>query len=729
VSICAAFDRVAVMHFARAERILRLTAIAAVVLPAGYFGIFAWSSYRSQEEVVRDQLQLSAQIVREHAAKVFETQELLVEHIDLLLKDRSDEDIRADEAAINRYMRALVDRLDQVLDVGILNSSARTLVSANLFPTPYDQQVYADRPHFRAFAERQVALDRTYIGPLLRGRIQNTLSFYFARARTTGPDGRFAGVIAVGVDPDHFRRFYSTVAHGSVSSVGLFRADGSLLARFPETAVPESWRAESLVRAIAVQPARGVYETVASLDGERRIIAYERLVDYPVYVAASIDLASVRDEWLHQFLAHMIFAVPATLALCVLTLFAIRYVRSGHATLTDLRAEVARREATEMQLRQAQKMEAVGRLTGGVAHDFNNLLTIVLGNLDRARRFLTSPAQLQTSLDRATEGAVRAARLTQRLLAFSRQQPLQPESLDVNRLVAGMSDLMHRTLGGVVRVETALASGLWRASADPNQLENAILNLAVNGRDAMGEGGTLTIATANASVNAKLAQANGAAPGDYVAVSVTDTGAGMTPEVMARAFEPFFTTKPTDKGTGLGLSQVYGFASQSGGFVAIDSTPGRGTTVTIYLPRDTAPAPAAEAADAPAAPRRAESLGATVLVVEDDALVRRLAVETLEDADFDVVAAATSERAQASIDALPDIALLLTDVVLGGAMTGVQLAQAAQQRRPGLRVLFMTGYAAEQVLAGRPEPQRDDVVHKPFSGPDLVARVRHALAG
>lgn len=399
-------------------------------------------------------------------------------------------------------------------------------------------------------------------------------------------------------------------------------------------------------------------------------------------------------------------------------------------------AEAAERARAEAQLRQAQKMEAVGRLTGGVAHDFNNLLTVVIGNIAMALRRLEEdrPARAEAALRGAAEGARRAAELTARLLAFSRQQPLAPKPVDANTLVAGMSDLLRRTLGADIQVETVLAGGLWRAHADPNQLEAAILNMAVNARDAMPDGGRLTIETANAHLDeAYAATQPDLRPGQYVMVSVSDTGMGMAPEIAARAFEPFFTTKPVGQGTGLGLSQVYGFARQSGGHVAIYSEPDEGTTVRIYLPRlprhlaAEGEAPAAAAPAACAAPRRGQ--GETILVVEDEALVRDFAVATLEEAGYRVLAAADGPTALELLARTPDLALLFTDVVLAGPMNGQAVAQAAAANRPGLPVLFTTGYTRNAIIHHGRLDEGIELLAKPYGAAELEAKVRRILDG
>jgi signal transduction histidine kinase/ActR/RegA family two-component response regulator len=406
--------------------------------------------------------------------------------------------------------------------------------------------------------------------------------------------------------------------------------------------------------------------------------------------------------------------------------------RDLEAARERLLAEIAERESAEAQLRQAQKMEAVGRLTGGVAHDFNNLLTVILGNLSIVRRRLGAMAdeRVARAIDGAQEGGRRAAELTARLLAFSRQQPLAPAAVDANRLVAGMSDMLRRTLGEDVQIETVAAGGLWRALADPNQLENAILNLAVNARDAMPGGGKLTIETGNAWLDEAYAAARDEVrPGQYVMVCVSDTGTGMPPEVVARVFEPFFTTKPTGKGTGLGLSQVYGFVKQSGGHVAIYSEPGQGTTVKLYLPRlrDGAAAAAVPEQGGAAEPTAPPGRGETILVVEDDAMVREFAAGALEEAGYRVLAAGDGPEALALLEAHAVVALLFTDVVLTGPMNGKAVAEAGAARRPDLRVLFTTGYTRNAIIHHGRLDDGVALLGKPYSAAGLVRAVRQAL--
>jgi signal transduction histidine kinase len=395
-----------------------------------------------------------------------------------------------------------------------------------------------------------------------------------------------------------------------------------------------------------------------------------------------------------------------------------------------LEQQIHEREQAEEALRQAQKMEAIGQLTGGIAHDFNNLLQVILGNLDLMRRHIPpEPKNFERMFDGVQRAAERASALTAQMLAFARRQPLAPRPADVNKLVGGMSNLLHRTLGESIAIETILAAGLWRVSADTNQLENALLNLALNARDAMPQGGRLTIETQNASLDEEYSTLNERVePGHYVLIAVTDTGTGMPKEVMAKAFEPFFTTKEVGHGTGLGLSQVYGFVKQSGGHVKIDSKPGEGTTLKIYLPRlvDTG-AELDTTVTLKGMPRASQQ--ELVLLVEDDDDVRTNSVQMLRELGYQVVAVADGHAALRILDAKPSIRLLFTDVGLPGGLNGRELADDVRRRRPELPILFTTGYARSAILHhGRLDPGID-LVAKPFTQAMLATKLRQMLQG
>ena len=387
-----------------------------------------------------------------------------------------------------------------------------------------------------------------------------------------------------------------------------------------------------------------------------------------------------------------------------------------------LKAEAADREAAEAQLRQVQKMEAVGQLTGGIAHDFNNMLAVVVGGVDLARRRLNGPRrEVLAHLNNAMEGATRAAALTRRLLSFARSEPLLPERVEPKHLVAGMSDLLDRTLGEQIRIKVDLAAATWPVYVDPHQLENAIVNLAVNARDAMNGSGRLKISTENVKVSAN--EVGDIRGGEYVRISVSDTGCGMPPEVKERAFEPFFTTKPVGKGTGLGLSQIFGFAHQSGGEVGIESQVGKGTTVSIYLPRSAAEPPIRLHSPQPRMSEEQRVPGARILVVEDDPRVRTSTVEALQDLDYEPAACASGEEAIKLFDA-QTFDLVISDVIMP-EITGPELIKILKEKRQDFAVLFVTGYVGEGEtgdLVGY------ELLRKPFTVGALANAVAVALS-
>lgn len=394
-----------------------------------------------------------------------------------------------------------------------------------------------------------------------------------------------------------------------------------------------------------------------------------------------------------------------------------------------LRSEIQERNRAEEQLRQASKMEAVGRLTGGLAHDFNNLLTVVMGNIEAMQRRMKDGGdeKVKNFADFAMQGARRAAALTKRLLAFSRGQPLDPEPVNANELVSSMTELFARTLGEKVSLKTAVVENLWTVEADPNQLEASLLNLVVNARDAMPKGGSLTIETSNVKLDdAYAAKHEGVTPGEYVAITVSDTGVGMSPETLARVFEPFFTTKPAGEGTGLGLSQLYGFVKQSGGHVSIDSIVGSGTKVTIYLPRFLG-----EGSDLKSG-RRTQSSGDdrnTVLIVEDDDDVRLYTVGLFKEMGYGVLEAADGAAALRILETRPEVRFMFTDVGLPGDYNGKELADEARRRRPYLRVLYTTGYARTDILRQGRLDENAQVVTKPFTFDELSTKVRAVFDG
>lgn len=443
------------------------------------------------------------------------------------------------------------------------------------------------------------------------------------------------------------------------------------------------------------------------------------------------QLLTAREAAAERTVAALMTAIVAMLlttfgALGAWILNARRVSRELAATNAALTVQIAEREAAELQMRQMQKMEAVGQLTGGIAHDFNNMLAIITSGISLARRRLaTGGDSVDTFLSGALDGAHRAATLVKRLLAFSRQQPLEPVPIDANKFVAGISELISRALGESIKMETILGGGLWVTHVDPAQLENSILNLCVNSRDAMPEGGRLTVETANCHLDDRYSRLHPGVPaGQYVLIAVTDTGTGMPQEVADKAFDPFFTTKDPTKGTGLGLSQVFGFVRQSGGHVKIYSEPGQGTTVKIYLPRHYATANDRTAAEmpVPAEMRGTES----ILLVEDDAGVLSLTATSLRELGYAVLEARHANEAVRLLTDGAKIDLMLTDIVMPD-INGRKLADQALSMRPGLKVLFMTGFTRNAVVHNGVLDHGVHFLAKPFTIEELSRKVREAL--
>ncbi len=457
-----------------------------------------------------------------------------------------------------------------------------------MFPVNRDLD-NSSREDFRALRDGGI---QTYIRAL-RARSLSGGDFqpYFTVSqRRRAPDGSFRGIIVVAVSGPYFASFYNSLLGGSAQySASVLREDGTTLARYPETAQPPApWREDELLaKAIAGKATSGVIASGTAFGGDGSLVAYKRLADYPVYVTIGRTRDSIASEWLETMAGYAAVGVPAAIGLMLLSLLALRRTRREQLALAAARDASAQRAAIEAQLHQAQKMEAVGLLTAGIAHDFNNLLTIVAGNIALLEaQSDTDDPKRQRFIAAAISGCERASALTKRLLGFASREPVDPRRVDINEVISGMSDLPWRSLGDRIAVEFRLATDLGPVFVDPTQLENALLNLALNARDAMAGTGRLTIETLNLHLDeADAASQRAVIAGEYVAIFVRDTGVGMPPEVREKAFDPFFTTKEDGKGSGLGLAQVNGFVTRFGGHCTIDSQPGRGTTVRLYLPR------------------------------------------------------------------------------------------------------------------------------------------------
>ncbi|MGB7009236.1 MAG: ATP-binding protein, partial [Pseudolabrys sp.] len=672
----------------------------------------SWINYRDTIAHADEQLTASLNILSEHASKVFQSVDLATTSVDAIVGDLSDAQIEARQEALHSQLSKLEKALATVDAIFIADRNGRALASSAIFPLPPDTSV-ADRDYFQAQADRNAG---TYVGAVLQSRATKERFFGVSRRRPAD-DGQFTGIIMISVMPKVFTEFYKQLAGDTSASFSLARRDGAILARYPAPPgdVTHYGPDSEFVRSIGSQPERGIL-TTTSIDGTQRRIAYRKLGNSDLYVSDGLQTDEIYSRWIRLMASHLIFGIPATLFLFGLVLLTIRRTQAFYA-------EAERRELAEQALRQSQKMEAVGQLTGGVAHDFNNLLTIIIGNLGIAKRGVVE-ARAERALNNALVGAERAAQLTQRLLAFSRRQPLNPRVLDVNKLIVSISDLLVRTLGENIELESIGAAGLWKVEADASELESTLLNLALNARDAMPEGGKLTIETSNAYLDEGYCQQHaGVAPGQYILIAVTDNGGGMSAETIDRAFEPFFTTKEAGKGTGLGLSQVYGFMKQSEGHVKIYSESGEGTTIKLYLPRRDGNE-AAHSADEPVGSERGRA--ETILIVEDDDGVRQYASEILRDLNYQIIEAKDSATALRLLDADKKFDLLLTDVVLPGK-NGRELATEVERRRPGTKVIFMTGYSRNAIVHhGRLDPGTA-LIQKPLIERVLAQKIRQIL--
>ncbi|KAA0585552.1 response regulator [Azospirillum oryzae] len=633
-----------------------------------------------------------------------------------------------------QMLRARITGLPQLDAVTMIAADGHLINFSRYYPIP--RVNVSDRDYFAYLRDHDTT--EPFISEPVRNRGNGSWTIYLAR-RISGPDGGFVGLVLGAIELSYFERIYKALQPDADGSISLWRRDGILLARHPM--LPDIGRPLGQGQFLKVlEHARsGVFLSAKGLNDGARLVATRALADYPLVVNVTRRLDAVLSEWRIQ--AWTIGAAGTIgIAALLLSLWALARQFSAYEAATwamdAARRAVEGREQAEHALRQSQKMEAIGQLTGGVAHDFNNLLQAIGINLHvidsrTEDERITGPARL------ALQAVERGATLTQHLLAFSRRQQLRPVPVDVAALVERVSRLLGRTLGQSVRIETEVAPDLWPAMIDPTQLEMAVLNLALNARDAMPGGGTLWILAGNRSVGA--GPVLGMAAGDYVVLRVRDTGTGMPAEVQARAFEPFFTTKEVGRGTGLGLSMVHGLATQSGGGVELDSRQGLGTTVTLYLPRarQEADAPSAGPAStgtaAPPAPEteRADAVGigegCAVLLVDDEELVRSATAGYLEQAGFAVREAADAAAALSLLDHgfRPDV--IVTDHMMPG-MTGLEMARTLRARRDATPILMVTGYAEDLTSTAAAQEVELTVLSKPIEPSRLVRSIRDMAA-
>ena len=695
-----------------AIRLLKLMMVATLVLPAVLFAFAATVSYRNFEREADERIDRSLDILHEHALKVLQTVERTFAEINEITRGMSDDDIRLNEGPLHARLKRIDDALPQVQGIAIMDRNGHPLVSANLFPVPKDHNL-SDRDYFKA---QETGNAGTYVSSVHEPRMGGLGGYFFALSQSRlSDDGKFNGIVSIAVLPSYFEEFYEKMGSSEGSYFGMAREDGGFLARFP---VPKDRMLKLDERSqFRVGITRGldryIYTVDSQLDGIDRRIGYRKLSGFPVYVLAGVGKSAIVSDWLSYMSSHLIFGLPATAFLYAGLGLALRRTRR-------LYDEADRREAAEAALRQSQRLEAIGQLTGGVAHDFNNLLMIISGSLQRLRAELTDKkhARLLDMIGTATQ---RGESLTRQLLSYSRQQTLTPQVIDLSQRLPLLRELLLRSLGGDIEIRVGVPDGVCAVRVDPGEFELAILNLAVNAKDAMPSGGTLSIRARPATLKGEASEEG--LSGEFVAIRVADTGHGIPPDVLARVFEPFFTTKDVGKGTGLGLSQVYGFARQSGGTATITSAEGRGTAITIYLPRShEVPQPQSppSQAQAPAEP------AGTVLLVEDNTDVAEVGAGFFRQLGYRVRSVANAQAALAALRLDSDVDLVFSDILMPGGMNGLDLAREISARFPTIPVLLTTGYSASAQDAVR---QGVVVLQKPYDLESLRRNIREAIEG
>ncbi|MBV9861162.1 MAG: response regulator [Alphaproteobacteria bacterium] len=631
----------------------------------------------------------------------------------------------AGSQALHEYLKR-VAAYPQIAAVGLVSPDRVLAASSSAFPLP--PTIVSPRTFLPIERPGREPLYISPVSPGSRsGKDQFSLARYKPNSDKTADGG---GMIFVSMQPSSFTDYYSSIVNPVDYTVTTALSDGAILVRYPDEALagrvlsPES----GYRRTTAQNPQRGIYDAVSELDGIRRLFAYSKAGSYPVYVTVGLNRSSVIGGWARLMASHLIFGVPATSCLIALAFFALRRSEAADRALAEARVEAERRKAAEESLRHAQRIEAVGRLTGGVAHDFNNLLTAITGNLDMILRRPEEASRVKRLAEAALRGALRGERLTHQLLMFSRRQVMRPETLNLNRLLIEFEGLMRRAAGERIELEMKLDPGLDPSRVDRAQFEAAVLNLIVNARDALTAGGRIIVETHNVTLDEAYAERNAEVmAGSYVLLTVTDNGSGIEKDVLPRVFEPFFTTKEIGKGSGLGLSQVYGFAKESGGHVQIYTEVGHGTTIKLYLPKSVEPA--VEPARSELVPLRTAGPSETVLVVEDDEAVLVMAVESLRDLGYRVLVAHGGREALDIVNSSENIDILFSDIVMPGGINGAQLAMEARRLRPSIKVLLTSGYTGAALRSEHGLPPDLPVLGKPYRRDQLAAQLRVIVGG
>jgi two-component system NtrC family sensor kinase len=696
-------------------RSLRVLGWASVLAPALLLIGYAWIAYAQAFRAAEIRAANISSILQEHTQRVFETVSLALDQANQRLRDLDEETIRTSRP-LWEEIRKIQAAAPQIGSLFVIAADGSLPLTTREFPSP--PVSFSDRDYFIAHKDRDAGF---FIGRGYIGRISEAPIFNFS-IRRNRPEGTFNGVIGSSGNVDYFHNFYKTLGNAADEfTVVLLRSDGEILARYPT--LPFGDKFDIAVLRDALGPERQLKQATSPVDRLSRVYATAKVGGFPAVVAYSATRRSVVRSWAMSLIIPGLVTLTISAVLLMLSLFALRRAQKEQIaiqqltkTANGLKLEIERRHKAEASLLQAQKLDAVGQLTGGIAHDFNNLLMIITGNISLARR-REDISVIRRFLSVAQHAADRGAELTGQLLAFSRGQSLRPIVAGLGALLENAKSWMSRAVTEAINIDLQYDADLWPVLIDVAQLEAALLNLVVNARDAIDGRGTITLRARNVDVSGPINGLAHLVAGEYVLISVEDTGKGMSADVLAKAYEPFFTTKEVGKGTGLGLSQVHGFVQQSGGDVVIDSELGRGTTVNIYLPRSYAVPSTATFSDL-SVPKTIERKA--VLVVDDDDQVRELTINWLHEIGYCSLAARSAREAMAIISAGEPIDILLTDIVLPGGVDGATLANQAMELRPALKVLLTT--ASPELKS------RFRILLKPFTKVSLANGLRDEVS-
>jgi signal transduction histidine kinase len=686
-------------NFAATRRILLVVLAASILFPIVFLLGYGYYDYQRRMTESNDIADRVARVADEQAVKVLDLNREISTRIVEMLADSDDAQIHANQKAIHDRLSVIGESFAQVAGITIFGVTGEMLASNRYFPVPAVS--IANRDDFTS--ARSIRPDPYFSLPIL-GSAQQADVFTTSVGRSLN-DGRFAGVVSIALKRDYFAGFYRDLSNGEPGmSVGLFRRDGGILVREPpnragitharDTAFTNAMRNNELFGHVRIR---------SSIDGVERVVAFRRVGDYPLYVTSSIPTAAIFAEWRQHYTLIAVITAAPCVAVWVLVLFSLRQLRAQQAAWERWQAEVAMRLSAEASSRQLRRMGALGNLVANVAHDFNNLLMVVAANMELARRKNFNGLEREVlAVERATVGAEALAR---RLLSVARKQPLKQEPIDLGVWLPAAAGLIETATGEKVQVKVQVPQDMWHVRADATELEFAIINIAVNARDAMPRGGRFVIRGQNVRVTAD----NVLPDGEYALLAFTDSGDGMPETTARRAFEPLFTTKLSGSGTGLGLAQVLAACEQAGGTARLDSVPGRGTTVRVYLPRYygpvsapvTAPDDAAHAADSPGTLDSPDKVASarlhpgSILLVEDNEEVAAGVAAVLATFGCDVRHELTADKAFDLLNEGSRFDLVLSDIQMPGRLNGIDLAEKVRGTWPSQRIALMTGYADE----------------------------------